>query len=321
MNKFWVIFGVSLFFFSTPGLAERYDLAKEVARDKGESLAPTKRIQQWSRRGKKAWQPQATRRRLASLSRTQESNRVTGSAFARPEASILASIGINTGYAQTDTNNSNRQRERDRSGFHQRASIGINPSFEIKKYVVLDIDGFFVDGPGQQATRIDNALGTVENGERRLRLYGGMSELRGRYPFWLGDVKLVPSIGGGYGLIQLSELAEGGTSTRLQVNAPYGTIGLSATFFKRLTVLGDYSLSFSASGTLDSEQNETILSSQDIDSSEFNRLRAGALYRLSQPLSLGVQYIRRQVKRQASGETTPISETTNQFLGTMVLHF
>lgn len=263
-------------------------------------------------------------RKTASLLRPKDVAQVS-SELSRPSRDFIFRLGVASGFAQTNSNQGSAQNSRDRGRYNQNAYVGINANLAAYRYGYVDLDGFYSGTPSAKTvTTVDTIVGRQETSNRKLSTLGGAGEIGGRLPIYSGWWKFVPTAGVGFGYFSVRDDRESGASllrTNTNVSGPYGSVGLSVMMGQRFSISGDAALSISAKGSVDSSDSTSIISNKESASARFSRIRSGAYYRLSQPLTLGVQYIRRQIRNQATGDSTPATETTNQVLGTMVVHF
>jgi hypothetical protein len=231
-------------------------------------------------------QDSAKLRKLASVEKRRWNDSVTERSM-RSSGDWQGRILLGLGLTDNRTNVVAAQTARGSKGQNTNASLGFNLRY--RKYVYADIDGFY----GGSSPRIKG--------------YGGLGEAGARYSFGPKNVRFQPSLGIGFGYLGLED-----AGTLHQVAGPYGSVGLGVLFGSRFSVTTDAAVSVEASG----KYGPTVA-----DDATFTRIRAGAFYRVSQPLTLGAQYVRRQLKSTLPGEATPISETGDQVMATFLLHF
>jgi hypothetical protein len=263
-------------------------------------------------------------RKVASVERQRGENSISGAARRVP-SDFDFKLGVTSGFSQSNSNVNSTQSARQQGAYHQTASVGIQATLTAWRYGYVDIDTFYAGSPSAKSvTTVDTIVGTQSTSNRRLKAFGGAGEIGGRLPLYLGGIKITPTAGVGFGYFSIRETRESGDATIQSNNAvsgPYGSVGLGVSLGRRVSLSGDAALSFASKGKMDASDTQSIISETESNNARFNRIRAGAYYRLSQPITLGVQYIRRQIRNAVSAESTPVTETTNQVLGAMVVHF
>jgi hypothetical protein len=256
-------------------------------------------------------------KRVASRKPATSDLRATGQT-PRAKKSWDLRVGIAGGYAQLNTNDPQAQSVRNATSTNNTIFGTIGADLTAWKYFGVNVEGYYGKGGSGSKTVFNEFASTVTTTKYSLSQYGGMADAGGRYPFWLGRVKLIPRAGVGFGILDLTSSAaitggsaNDGTETRL--TGAYATAGLEIDLLPELYLTTDYARSFAASGTVTATADGTGTASA-AGSPRFDRLRAGIYYRVTSRFTVGTEYLRRTL-------TTSTTETSNQFLGSVGVSF
>lgn len=199
--------------------------------------------------------------------------------------------------------------------------LGLNADLRMWNYFGVEAEGYYGIAPTQNVTSGSTTI------PMSLRQMGGIGVAKVQLPFWLGDMRFTPKLGGGYGYMGLN--ASTGSSTgsslssstssasTLAVGGPCGVVGLDFEPTNYLLFSADYAHSFAATASY--TVGASTLAGTD---PSFQRFRASAYYRLFPNFLLGGQFIERIMTSTYSSGTfnTPIqNETQTQFLGVIML--
>jgi hypothetical protein len=198
-------------------------------------------------------------------------------------------------------------------------SLGLASEIAAWKYVGLGIDAFY-NLPAKSAT----------DGETRTeKKLGAMIDAGVRYPFWLGNVRIVPKAGLGYGTLSMTGTSVSNdlalsTVDKAGYHGIYATVGLEVMPFNRFTIGLDFAQSLKASGNISYTGIDTPLS-YDFSDAKFNRLRVGGYYRIFSDISLGAQFVSRSVSSTidfpsdtSDAIRTTTSYTQSQIMGVLI---
>jgi hypothetical protein len=264
--------------------------------------------------------PRVKSRRLASVDRSWSEPRISASAK-REKRDVVLKLGLTSGYAQTSTNVGNAQAAREKSGQNKGVSLGLNARLGFLSYGYADLDGYYAGNLSSNSVQaVDPVTGSSNVSVQSVRSYGALTEVGARVPMGKGSVRWTPTLGLGFGYLAVRD--ETSQDASLQVSkstalGPYVSAGLGVSLGKRFSLSGDGALSVLASGTVE----RPGISEDEASSAQFLRVRAGAYYRITAPITLGVQFIQRRIQATPAGETIPFKETTNQFLGSLQVTF
>lgn len=263
-------------------------------------------------------------RKIASIERSWDGGRVT-EGLRRTEKDTTLRIGVSSGYASNSTNVANTQASRQKNEQTQSASFGLNARLNFLNYGYADLDGYYAGGLSfKTVNAFDRVSGTTETSAQRRQSYGALGEVGAWVPFRKGNVRWTPTVAAGFGYMttrdQKQSLTDTESSERTAVG-PYVSAGLGVELGSRFALSGDAAISVFAKGTVDSGGAPTILNGNDSVSAQFMRVRLGAYYQNSAPVTVGVQYFRRRLSTQTPGERISYTETTNQFLGSLQFNF
>lgn len=252
----------------------------------------------------------AKARRLASREPVRGGSLRADGRLPRERKEWEARVALVGGFAQLNSSDGAEQSARDKASFKNGAYGGLQADVTVAKYLGAEVEGFFGQGATRSLTSVDRVTGTISTSDRQLRQLGGMGAALGRLPLWIGNVKIVPKAGVGYGYLKLDGNGPQGEDSKL--TGAYGTIGFDVSLTSDLLVSADYARSFASSG-------ETSTSAAD--ASHFDRIRAGAYYRVAEPVLVGGQYLRRTLSLTGTSGSQEVTETSNQFLGALMIVF
>jgi hypothetical protein len=223
--------------------------------------------------------------------------KVTEGAAKRGRSDLGLEVSFLTGLAQTA----------DASTSQSSIYLGVQGDLHWGRFLGAEIDAYYNPGIG--------------SGGASASQYGGLVSAKGRYGFRLGKGAIVtPKLGAGFGAQGITSSVQSGSlssSATMEAAGLFGAGGVEARLFHRFTLDIDYArmLAGTASAT-----NTLLATMPAATSGGFDRFRIGAYYRISVPLSLGAQFIRRTITVQsASGAETTTG--MNQFLGVVTVHW
>jgi hypothetical protein len=225
-----------------------------------------------------------------------------------------ARIGLAGGFAKLNSSDGKEQAARDSGKTNNTAYGAVTGEVTAFKYFGAELEGYYGFGTTTTATSVDKILGTSTTTERKLKQYGGMADLQGRYAFDLGRVRVIPKAGAGFGILDIQ--SEGSNETKL--TGLYAVGGVEVHLLPELYISGDYSRSITANGSLTASG---AAASVDAADAKFDRIRAGAYYRVTKQFTAGSQYVRRTLSTTATAGTASTTETTNQFLAALLFNF
>ena len=204
--------------------------------------------------------------------------------------------------------------------------LGLFAQAHLGRYVGAEVEGFYGVAPKLTEVNIAQDGSTQSEVDRSVQHLGAMADINLRYAIPMGSLTFVPRVGIGYGLMSLA--AKVSTATTLdtrdkKVSGSFWTVGVDIMASESFSLGIDYATSLAASGSA-AENINGKLASQAIDGAEFNRLRIGAYVQVLPKVSLGAQYILRNLTAGSAGTanssgSTPIAnEGLSQILGVLM---
>ncbi|MCB0406404.1 MAG: hypothetical protein KDD51_16600, partial [Bdellovibrionales bacterium] len=190
-------------------------------------------------------------------------------------------------------------------------AFGLNADYR-GKYLGVELEGYY--GLAPEKTQV--------NGQATFSEFGVLGNVKAHAPLSLGgDARLIPKAGVGFGLIQQNQesITGGGVNVtgNTSVSAPYGIAGVELELGPKLSVFGDYAMSFGGSSNSTQTVGGTPGSSSQM-ASRFDRIRIGASVEVAKHFRIGGQYINRTLSFGSSLTTTDASE---QFMGMLMYDF
>lgn len=185
-------------------------------------------------------------------------------------------------------------------------------------YVHFDLDGYFGSAAIKNASQNEGAMDQ----------YGGLVAFGGHLPLHAGRVLIEPKLGVGYGLMALS--FSGTVSpvarfslpldSRQQLHGAFLVPGLAIEPWPWLILEVDYAFSlFAASERVGTVTGVAVnLPNQGAG---FDRLRAGANFRIGKGFLLGLQFVQRTTQYGVFGNSGNITPVQQHYLGTVGLEF
>ena len=234
---------------------------------------------------------------------------VSASALAESKSGITVSSGVTNLQANWFSSNG--------SSLQRMLYLGAGVAL-YGKYIHFDLDGYY----GTAGIKNDRlADGSLDQ-------YGALASFGGHLPIRTGKVLIQPQLGVGYGLMFLSY--GGMVSPAARATIPVGSSqllhggflvpGLVIEPWRWLVLYGDFAFSF-----FSTSERKTSLAGVGIpvpsQGSGFERIRAGAAFRIGQGFTLGLQFVQRTSHFgvfATSGEITPVQQ---HYLGTVGLEF
>ncbi len=202
--------------------------------------------------------------------------------------------------------------------------LGAFANFHLGQYFGTELEGFYGIAPKLSEIISD---GTTETQvDRSVHHMGAMADLYLRYALPLGSINLIPKFGVGYGLLNVkakSETQGQENSLNQSTSGLYWTVGMDFQLSESFTLGVDYAKTFNASGSITENLNGTP-SSRAIEGAGFDRIRIGGYVRLSPKVSLGAQFVVRNLTAGSSaaanlnGNVTKDTESLNQILGVLM---
>jgi len=259
-------------------------------------------------------------RKLASVEKRRWDDTRISARTLRKEKDTVLHLSLTSGYARNSSNSARGQAQREKNGSNQGLSLGLDAKLDFKKYGYAEVEGYYAGTvSGRNFTNVDQVSGSIENGNQEVKSYGVLAEAGAQIPLGRGSLRWKPRLGVGVGYMSTEDATDIGGQTEVDEHAafgPYGSVGLGVTIADKLTLSGDAALSAFAK-----RQGEYDSSLVGASSARFARVRAGASYQISQPVSIGLQYTQRTLLTGKTGEQFDSKETTKQFLGSLQWNF
>ncbi len=254
-----------------------------------------------------------------SVDRSPSSLGASFEAADRPASEWGLRLDLSGGLAALSTNNVKDKAARDSSHIDRNIYFGLNGDFQWGRYLGVGLDTYLSTGTTATAPVVDNVSGVIDNRSRKISQNGVALELLGRYPLeYFGDVWNFRG-GPGYGILSVSQtnpaITTSATESKIKASAPYFTAGLEVKpkVFTHISLNADAAFSFGGS-TTSTVTTAAGATATDLDSPRFVRYRLSATYALAPQYSLGLQYIRRELRGTSSTATARLVEGTDQFL-------
>ncbi len=204
--------------------------------------------------------------------------------------------------------------------------LGLFTDAHFGQYFGAEVEGFYGIAPKIQEVDVNSAGVTTSDTTRSVQHMGGMLDLKVRYAIPFGSVSVVPKFGLGYGFVSLTanaSSASGESSLKQAVSGLYWMTGVDIIPSDSFSLGIDYSASLSASGSATEDKGGTV-TSQAIEGAAYNRLRIGAYVRVLTKVSLGAQFILRNLTAGSAGAASvngtlsKSNEGLSQMLGVLM---
>ncbi|MCB0416688.1 MAG: porin family protein [Bdellovibrionaceae bacterium] len=249
----------------------------------------------------------ASREPASSVDASSVENFDPQSAESTPIGFRLALIGGYSGASSTNSAVAQSNQVASQNSF----AFGLNADYR-GKYLGVELEGYY--GLAPEKTQV--------NGQATFSEFGVLGNVKAHAPLSLGgDARLIPKAGVGFGLIQQNQesITGGGVNVtgNTSVSAPYGIAGVELELGPKLSVFGDYAMSFGGSSNSTQTVGGTPGSSSQM-ASRFDRIRIGASVEVAKHFRIGGQYINRTLSFGSSLTTTDASE---QFMGMLMYDF
>lgn len=204
--------------------------------------------------------------------------------------------------------------------------VGLYSDLHLGQFIGAEIEGFYGVAPAITEESVDNNGQTTATVSRSNQHMGAMADLKLRYALPLGSMSIVPKIGVGYGFLSVTAKVASGTSEeslRQSTSGFYWMAGLDFVPSDSFTLGIDYAATFNASGSISGSQNNAAVD-RGIEGAGFSRLRLGAYVKIAPKISLGGQFVLRNltsgsaVSAQANGNVAKQNEPLTQFMGILM---
>lgn len=204
--------------------------------------------------------------------------------------------------------------------------VGLFTDLHLGQYFGADIEGFYGIAPKLTEIEVSEDGASETETSRSVHHMGAMANLYLRYTLPLGSMTMVPKFGVGYGLLNLkasSATASAENTLNQNTSGLYWTAGVDFIFSDQFSLGVDYATTFNASGSISEVRNGNT-ASQAIEGAGFNRFRLSGYYKVSPKVSLGAQFVLRNLTAGSSasanlnGNVTKGTESLNQILGVLM---
>lgn len=264
---------------------------------------------------------QVNQRRLASLEMDapRRNGQISGGARlpAAPKSSGVR-LNLMGGISSIAGGDATEQAIRDSNNVQQNKYLGANVDVTIQNYFGLEVEGFY----GLASTGVETD--GVSSADTSLQQMGGAGLLKFQAPIRTGRFRITPKVVGGYGMMILKHSglygpAAGSSGLNMKGIMAGGGVELEA--FNTIILSVDYVRSFGAGGTYESS---TFVQPESLTNANFDRLRVGAYYRLTQNFVLGAQFQQRRVSSDFAGAgfgSPGSQERISQITGSLGIEF
>lgn len=282
-------------------------------------------------RGNGTLPPQKVVRRVASTSDTSYNKiRVKkNSYFLDPDRATDMRFFIAGGISGMASADADIQANRDLQKLGSNYLVGIGADIRMRRYFGLELDVYYGIAPTQTIVYDDD-----ETQKKKLQHTGGMLNLKGQYPTYIGNMRLTPKVGVGYGMLKLNQSTESQQFAETiesseTVKGVYGTAGFDFEPVDGFIFFADYAMSLMGSGSF-SVKSTTINSDTELTDVSFNRMRLGVLVRVHPNVWVGANFTKRAMKFSADDDATSSagslidisnSESLTQIAGQVLFQF
>lgn len=210
--------------------------------------------------------------------------------------------------------------------------VGLGADVRLQRYFGFELDAYYGIAPTQTIVFDDE-----DTQKKKIQHMGGLFNLKGQLPTYLGSMRVVPKLGAGYGLMKLKQTTEAPIlSDTIEadetVKGIYGTVGFDIEPASWMIISTDYAKSVSGSGSFNIK-SATASGDSALNDAQFDRIRFGVLFRVHPNAWLGGNYIRRSMKfaadesgASATSDVTSLldlsnAETISQIAATILFQF
>ncbi len=263
-------------------------------------------------------------RKIASVQKRYDDSRVSGKGLRRRSDTVFK-LSLNSGYSRLTSNSAKVQSGREKNGTNEGLSLGLTAHLDFMKYGYADAEGYYAGNlSGKAFSDLDQVTGQTTTGTQQVQSYGVLAEAGTRIPLGRGNVRWTPTLGVGVGYLTVRDEKDTQTESENEEHSafgPYVSGGLGVSIGPRFSLSGDVALSVFAKQQGEEIEGATVVAGGDTDSARFVRVRAGAYYRVSEPVTIGLQYFQRTLFTGSDGEEFQSKDTTKQFLGSLQWNF